>query len=172
VALARTQDNQYLYGYARGATGWVASSSVALARDGAPSDVDTLPILDASASGEVVKAWPVVWPDQGSSGGTTLAYGSSSEVTLTDQGRGQLLFSGTAGDVVSIATDAGQNTSLDTRLTLFGPDGTKLAEDDDSGPGVNALIDHFTLPASGTFTIQVDAVSGSGVATVTLTKDN
>jgi uncharacterized protein YraI/predicted Ser/Thr protein kinase len=174
AALARTQDNQYLYGYARGATGWVASSSVALARDGAPSNVDTLPILDASASGEAVKAWPVVWPDQSTSGssGTTLAYGSPLEVELPDQSRAQLIFSGATGDVVSIATDAGQNTALDTRLTLFGPDGTKLAEDDDSGPGVNALIDHFTLPGGGTFTVQVDAVSGSGTVTVTLTKNN
>jgi hypothetical protein len=174
AALARTQDNQYLYGYARGATGWVASGSVTLTRDGAPSDIDTLPILDASASGEVVKAWPVVWPDQSSSGssGTTLAYGSSSSVTLPDQGSAQLAFSGATGDIVSIATDAGQNTALDTRLTLFGLDGTTLAEDDDSGPGVNALIDHFTLPASGVFTVQVDAVSGSGAVMVTLTKDN
>ncbi|HVO68686.1 MAG TPA: PPC domain-containing protein, partial [Aggregatilineaceae bacterium] len=106
------------------------------------------------------------------SSGTTLAYGSSLSVTLPDQGSAQTAFSGASGDVVSIATDTGQNTALDTRLTLFGPDGTKLAEDDDSGPGVNALIDHFTLPASGVYSIQVDAVSGSGTVTVTLTQNN
>jgi hypothetical protein len=65
-------------------------------------------------------------------------------------------FEGSAGDVIAIFMfgDLTEAAILDTFLRLI-PEGdvrTVLAEDDDSGGGLNAQVD-FTLPADGTYWI-------------------
>ena len=67
-------------------------------------------------------------------------------------------FDGSSGQVVTISHD-GVSLS-DPYLLLVGPGGTVVAEDDDSGDGpnsLNALIAGFTLPVSGTYTIEATA---------------
>lgn len=66
-------------------------------------------------------------------------------------------FNGTAGQTVTIEGNAAGGDATDPRLNLLGPDGTLLTGDDDSGQDANALISSFTLPATGQYTIQIDA---------------
>jgi len=65
-------------------------------------------------------------------------------------------FSGTAGQQVAILLTS---SSFDTFLYLIGPDGRVLAQDDDGGGGTNSRIPagsgYYTLPSSGTYTIEV-----------------
>lgn len=75
-------------------------------------------------------------------------------------------FSGQAGDVVTIAMQAAAiDSSLDSSLILLGPDGnTVLAENDDFDfNSLDARIENFELPESGTYTIvatRFDAEAG------------
>jgi len=69
-------------------------------------------------------------------------------------------FSGTAGQVVNIGA-RGTGTEDDTYLALFGPDCIELINDDDSGDGLGSLISGYTLPATGTYTIQVRFFGGA-----------
>lgn len=64
-------------------------------------------------------------------------------------------FPATAGAQVAITMTA---PVLDAFLILTGPDGRVLAEDDDSGGGLNARIGLFTLPLTGTYTIETTSV--------------
>jgi len=69
-------------------------------------------------------------------------------------------FSGMAGQRVTITMTS---TVFDTYLILVGPDGVKVAENDDieSGKDKNSRIVQ-SLPRSGTYTIQATAYEGSG----------
>lgn len=72
-------------------------------------------------------------------------------------------FEGRAGDVITIDLNSRE---IDPLLRLIGPDGDVLAEDDDSGGGVQARIADFTLPTDGTYTIEADAFRGIARANV------
>ncbi len=62
-------------------------------------------------------------------------------------------FGGQEGAQVTIAMDSASGSSLNEYLILLDPDGNTVAEDNDAGPGDNALIANFTLPESGIYTI-------------------
>jgi serine/threonine-protein kinase len=187
VALARTADNQYVFGYARGATGWVPASALALTRGGAPAPVTTLPMLDAAMEGSADLPWPVTWPGQeaptpapaatptpsvAEPGSGVIAYGQTAEVPITAGETVTWAFVGNAGDQVTLAADAGDNAALDTALRLLGPDGAVIAEDDDSGPGLNPLLAGVALPAAGQYTIEIIHFRGEGTVTLRLDKTN
>ena len=87
-------------------------------------------------------------------------------------------FSGTAGETVRILMESGV---VDSVLYLTGPDNELLAQDDNSGGSNNAAIpsltNFFTLPSTGTYTIEATSFSlgvftlrllGSTPATATL----
>ncbi len=57
-------------------------------------------------------------------------------------------------------------------MTVFGPENENLISNDDDGPGLDPLIQNFTLPANGIYTIQIDALSGSGSYDLSLTEEN
>jgi len=78
-------------------------------------------------------------------------------------------FEGQAGQIVSIAMNEDDGT-LDTRLTLLGPDGTILCTDDDSGDDANSLIRNSILPQDGSYTILPSAYSPSGTYTLLRTE--
>lgn len=59
-------------------------------------------------------------------------------------------FEGIEGQRASIQMNRNGGT-LDSYLYLYGPDGSQLASDDDSGEGLNALIADFTLPEAGLY---------------------
>jgi hypothetical protein len=80
-------------------------------------------------------------------------------------------FTGTAGDIVSIAM-VSPDGELDIYLILLDSDGNVLIEDDDSYGDTNSLISDFELPESGTYTIQAAAFDDntSGVYELTITE--
>jgi hypothetical protein len=105
-----------------------------------------------------VPATPTPLPVLTGAGGT-VDYGETIAGELTESEQtGSFTFTGTAGDVVTIALDSAE---FDPKVTLIGPDGQPLTEDDDSGPDLNALIREFTLPADGEYTIVVDGFRGA-----------
>lgn len=61
-------------------------------------------------------------------------------------------FSGSSGDVVTIAMDE-TDGNLDTYLHLLDPSSAELITDDDGGDDLNSLIANYSLPSSGTYTI-------------------
>ena len=65
-------------------------------------------------------------------------------------------FDGAAGQVVSVAA---ASDAFDAAVSLRLPTGKRLASDDDSGPGTNALLTRI-LPATGRYQVRVRAVDG------------
>lgn len=85
--------------------------------------------------------------------GRTIQYGQQVSGTLTaGMPEQEWQFTGTAGDVVTIAMEAASNT-LDPWLELRTEQGGSLAADDDGGVGQNARIDRYELSTSGVFVI-------------------
>jgi hypothetical protein len=84
-----------------------------------------------------------------------LSYGMT--VTgIIDDGRPEALyvFWGQAGDTLTISMNQADG-NLDSLVRLLAADRqTVLVSDDDSGPGNNAYIERFTLPATGVYYIQ------------------
>jgi hypothetical protein len=98
-------------------------------------------------------------------GGGSISYDQtvSGSISNTDYGD-RWTFSGTAGDVITIAMNT-TNTTLDTFLRLLNSSGTQVTSDDDSGEGNNSLISAYSLTANGTYTIvatRYNESSGSG----------
>jgi hypothetical protein len=54
--------------------------------------------------------------------------------------------------VVNVTMDAADDI-LDCYLELYGPDGAFLTDDDDSGVGYDALIEYYTLPSDGDYSV-------------------
>ncbi len=78
-------------------------------------------------------------------------------------------FSGTSGQQISITMSSG---AFDTLLFLVGPNGVQIASDDDGGGGTNSRIPatsgFFTLPSTGTYTIQASSFSANTSGTYSL----
>jgi hypothetical protein len=112
------------------------------------------PVAQATA----VPATPTSVPSLGDATGV-IDYGETIAGELTEDAQtGTFTFVGSEGDVVNIALDSAE---FDPKVELFGPDGTPLAADDDSGPDLNALIRDFVLPTDGEYTIVVDGFRGA-----------
>jgi hypothetical protein len=85
-------------------------------------------------------------------------------------GRDLYTFEGRQGQQVRIALDRPSRSQLDPYLELLDPDGRTLAEDDDSGGDLNALI-QVALPRTGTYTVVArgfEDTAGPYVLTVAL----
>jgi tetratricopeptide (TPR) repeat protein len=74
-------------------------------------------------------------------------------------------FTATAGEPIRISVTSDQ---FDTVLSLVNPDGEEIAYNDDYGGSLNSTI-ITTVPADGTYTIQVRAFGGSQFGDYTLT---
>ncbi len=107
---------------------------------------------------------PSPTPGRGGSGGS-IAYGQSVSGTLNENQQ-LWTFTGTEGDVVTIAMTS---SDFDTYLELLGPNGQQVAFNDDGGQGLNSLIENYTLPTSGTFTIVARSFGNRGRGNYTLT---
>jgi len=81
--------------------------------------------------------------------GGSISLGETVSGDLAESEAATWTFSGTAGEVVSIAMNSGP---LDTYLELLGPDGAGVAGNDDFS-GLNSRIDGFALPTDGEYTI-------------------
>ncbi|MEP6987633.1 MAG: pre-peptidase C-terminal domain-containing protein, partial [Chloroflexota bacterium] len=74
-------------------------------------------------------------------------------------------FKGTKGDIVTISASA----AFDSNLTLKGPDGNVLITNDDSANSINPIIEFFTLPTTGEYTIVLRGYSADSLGTYTIT---
>jgi hypothetical protein len=102
-------------------------------------------------------------------GATAIQYGETVDGEVGVDDPDLWVFTGSAGDVVSINSAANADAAqLDLFLVLMGPDGTNLTEDDDSGDQTNAAILGFALPDDGEYTIRVSTVAGPGGYSLTL----
>ncbi len=61
-----------------------------------------------------------------------------------------LQFSGTEGETITIDM---QSEDFDTLLYLFGPDGARIATNDDNEDSTNSRIENFQLPQDGTYLV-------------------
>jgi len=97
------------------------------------------------------------------SGGGEIAYGEAVEADLPGGGQHSWTFEGEADEVVTIRMEA-LEPELDAFLSLYGPDGELLTEDDDSGLNYNPLIETYRLPEDGIYRIAAASswASGSG----------
>ncbi len=75
-------------------------------------------------------------------------------------------FAAGAGDVMTITMD-GSSGDLDAVLNLLDLEHVLLVSDDDSGPGRNARIGEFALPADGIYLVEATRYSGDEGATDT-----
>lgn len=95
-----------------------------------------------------------------------IRFGSTVNGELIAGQRGEWTFTGNANQRVTIALDA----DFDAYLYLLNSAGTIIAQDDDSGQGYNSLINGFSLPSAGTYTIQAASFGDiySGAYTLSL----
>lgn len=91
--------------------------------------------------------------------GGSVNYGEKVQGLLVEGEREVWTFEGSAGDKVTISM-VGLEGLTDTYLELYGPDGTLLAFDDDSGGNYSALIGEYELPQSGVYRIVARAYGG------------
>jgi hypothetical protein len=129
--------------------------------------------IEAAGNAQIVFSWQAVAAGiGGGTGGGAITYGQTVTGSITSGGTNTWTFTGNAGDVISIAVNAGSPPTLDPTITLIGPSGTQLAFNDDIifGVNLNALISNFTLPQAGTYSIVVGGFGGTaGPYTMTLT---
>lgn len=89
-----------------------------------------------------------------------IIYGETVSGELTDEFQEQVYtFSGDEGDVITITMDSSE---FDALVILQDRDGVEIIRDDDSGPGTNARIEGFALPADGDY--QIIATGYRGVS--------
>jgi hypothetical protein len=90
-------------------------------------------------------------------GGTEAVAGT----TFTRARPNYYTFRGTAGQVMTFQVMSASITSIldpvDTTLTIYGPDGQVIAYNDDQFEPSDSSILDLTLPASGTYTVEVDS---------------
>lgn len=84
--------------------------------------------------------------------------GRTTEGSVGAAGAEIYTFEGRAGQMIIISA---RSSDFDPRVQIYGADGVLLAEDDDGGEGTDSLL-AARLPASGTYTVWVSSVQGSG----------
>lgn len=114
--------------------------------------------------GTAISASPTPLPTPASSNQGSIGYGDTVTGSL-NRSLDSWTFTGSAGDVVTIAMNS---SDFDTYLELYGPNGQEVTRNDDGGPGLNSLIEDFTLPTSGTYTIIARSFGNGGRGSYTL----
>ena len=93
----------------------------------------------------------------------TLPFGEPVTGVLNQDGTGSMwALNGMEGTMILIDMRADDPALMDPFLTLVGPDGSQLALDDDSGPGLDARIGPVFLPESGEYTVVTGSYRGTG----------
>jgi tetratricopeptide (TPR) repeat protein len=84
-----------------------------------------------------------------------------------------LPFDARAGQRVTLSADARPDAATDPLIVLLDTANTPVIADDDSGGGFNALIEGYTIPADGTYTLLVSHAGGdpNGAVRVLLSLD-
>lgn len=94
-----------------------------------------------------------------------LTYGETISASLSAFSGDVWEFEGDAGDVVTISLISEQ---FDAYLELYSPSGDLLVDNDDGGGSLNARIEFFVLPDSGTYEILARPLDGSSLGEYTL----
>jgi serine protease Do len=94
-----------------------------------------------------------------------ISYGSTVDQTLGAWVGDEWMFSGTAGDVVTISMTS---ADFDTFLDLYGPTLLRVAMDDDGGGDTNSEISSAVLPATGIYTIVARSFAPGGAGNYAL----
>ncbi|GAB4530535.1 MAG: hypothetical protein OHK0046_51170 [Anaerolineae bacterium] len=81
----------------------------------------------------------------------------------------RLTFVGEAGQMFNASASVSNAYSLDPLLVLLDPEETAVIADDDSGVNLNAVIEGYTLPSNGTYTLLVGQAGGGDDADGLLT---
>ncbi|MGQ9889894.1 MAG: PPC domain-containing protein [Aggregatilineales bacterium] len=90
-----------------------------------------------------------------------IGYGVTMTGNISDDAPEALYaFRGGAGDVITVTMNRGDG-DLDPMVSLLDASRNVLARDDDGGPGQNARIERFTLPASGVYYIRAGRYDGA-----------
>ena len=106
---------------------------------------------------EFANASPLVSTEDPAGSGVFFAYGDGAVEMGSDVDHWQ--FDAIAGDQLTIAI-ATPDSGLESRVSLHNAAGDSLISDYLSGPGRDALIEAFTIPSSGKYTIRVSALNG------------
>lgn len=100
---------------------------------------------------------------ENASGDTAIISGQTAQGNITVEGeQDRYTFVAFAGTKATISAQAVTAGIPDLMLMLEGPSGALLLTDDDSGIGTDPLINNFTIPATGEYTIVVTSVPGAG----------
>jgi hypothetical protein len=96
--------------------------------------------------------------------GTRIEIGDEVEGEINPEGdKDYFVFNGKAKEVIDIdITAESLGSDLDSYITLFGPDGSRLAYNDDSGYSFDSSISNFELPKTGTYKLEVRAFGNGG----------
>ena len=90
-----------------------------------------------------------------------IGYGVTMTGSISDEAPEALYaFRGSAGDIVTVTMNRGDG-DLDPVVSLLDASQNVLVRDDDSGPGQNARIERFTLPASGVYYVRAGRYDGA-----------
>jgi len=98
-------------------------------------------------------------------GGGMLTDGENRNAVLSEEGF-KWRYQGQKGAYLSVGVQGEQG--IDPFLSLYGPDGALLTQDDDSGGNLNPEIIDFELPADGVYTIRAHTIASTGLVTLTL----
>lgn len=98
----------------------------------------------------------------------TISVGQSLDLDMSYGNVYRVTFQGQAGALVTIAARDADGVNVDPLLVLADAQGVALAGDDDFGGGLDSLIESFTLPNAGTYTIVVSHANGGFDGTVRL----
>jgi hypothetical protein len=98
-------------------------------------------------------------------GGGLLSNGESRNAVLSDQGY-KWRYQGQQGAFFTI--DVKGAPGIDSFLALYGPDGTLLVSDDDSGGNLNPEIIDVQLPVDGLYTVRAHTIGATGLITLTV----
>ncbi len=83
--------------------------------------------------------------------------------------RDHFFYDGSAGNILTVAMNrTGSSNTMDPYLELYDPTGVKVALNNDGGPGVNALINGYSLAQTGRYLVvarSVNRIGGSYVVT-------
>jgi tetratricopeptide (TPR) repeat protein len=90
----------------------------------------------------------------------TAALGEGLEIAMDYQRVVRITFEGTAGQIVTLSAREVVPEQVDPIIVLLDPNGNPIAGDDDFGGNLDALIDDFELPATGTYTLLVSHAEG------------
>lgn len=127
----------------------------------------------AAQKPSIARVAPLAQPSPPAPGcGSDLSYGANSSDSISyPTSICEYRFSGTAGDVVTIAMNK-QDANLDPYLDLRAPDGNVVVSNDDSGGNGNSLISNYTLGQGGPYVILAHSwnYASTGSYTVSLTK--